>query len=488
MTLLSLLVLLTIVHYQTIYSMVAIWQRSETFMHGFLILPLSLFLVWRQRENLLTLRPEPSALFLTLLLPGSVVWFLGDLVDVQLVKQTMVVTAFIVLVVGVLGVHVGKRLMFPLLFLYFMVPFGEFFVPILQDVTAYFTVKMLLLTGIPVFWEGRYFEIPSGSFEVAKACSGIRYLIASVVLGLLFAQLNYTSLKKKVMFVFISFIVPVVANGFRAYGIVLIAHYSDHQLAVGVDHLIYGWLFFGAVIFVLFYFGAKYRDSDSKPVLRQHAPEDANQDLAGLRVVSVVSVASVLIFLGPGLAQLSMNQSVFLLKSWGQTSIDGWDNVTEPLLQVAPSYTGKAIILHSEYVKLGVGRVSSYIVQYGQDKGGGELINSTNQHFDNDKWLLQESRRKTLDSGYEVNEFVIQDGTNKYLVWQFYLVGQNVVASDSKAKLMQAYSMLMRDSSANASVILVSNVGDGFNQAITGFKTYITELLLPQIRRQIGKQ
>ena len=48
-------------YYPTVASMVSIWWRSETFTHGFLILPITLFLVWRKRHELarIPVRPAP---------------------------------------------------------------------------------------------------------------------------------------------------------------------------------------------------------------------------------------------------------------------------------------------------------------------------------------------------------------------------------------------------------------------------------------------
>lgn len=137
---------------------------------------------------------------------------------------------------------------FPLGFLLFAVPVGEALIPPLQQVTAWFTVEGLRLTGIPVWWEGLYLSIPAGHFEVAEACSGLRYLMASVALGVLYAYLTYRSPWRRLAFVVLSMVMPIVANGIRAYGIVMIAHLEEMKYATGVDHLIYGWLFFGLVV------------------------------------------------------------------------------------------------------------------------------------------------------------------------------------------------------------------------------------------------
>jgi hypothetical protein len=60
-------------------------------------------------------------------------------------------------------------------------------------------------------------------------------------------------------------IVPVIANGLRAYMIVMIGHLSSMQLATGVDHIIYGWLFFGLVMFLMFWIGSYWREDTEPP-------------------------------------------------------------------------------------------------------------------------------------------------------------------------------------------------------------------------------
>src|SRR4029079_4205078 len=126
----------------------------------------------------------------------------------------------------------------------------------MMDWTADFTVTALRLSGIPVFRVGTFFTIPSGQWSVVEGCSGLRYLIASITVGALFAYLSYQKPWKRILFVVLSVIVPIIANGMRAYMIVMIAHLSDMKLALGIDHLIYGWLFFGIVMLLLFWSGS----------------------------------------------------------------------------------------------------------------------------------------------------------------------------------------------------------------------------------------
>ena len=161
--------------------------------------------------------------------------------------------------------------------------------------TANFTVFALRLTGIPVYREGLFFTLPSGSWSVVEACSGLRYLIASLTLGLLYAYLTYRSFARRAIFIAFSVIVPIVANWLRAYMIVMIGHLSSMKYAVGVDHLIYGWLFFGVVMLILFWVGSFWRE-DLEP--RQAAPGSvplATRDQASRAAMMTGAIAAAVI-------------------------------------------------------------------------------------------------------------------------------------------------------------------------------------------------
>jgi len=231
-------------YWKTVESMVGIWERSETFAHGFVVLPIALWLIWRQRGRVAADSPCPSRPALWALLPIGCAWLAGSLAAANALAQLALVALLVFCVPALLGWQVARKLAFPLGFLVFAVPLGEFLIPLLMDWTARFTVLGLRLSGVPVYQDGLEFVIPSGNWSVVEACSGIRYLIASLMAGTLFAYLNFHSLKRRLAFIAVSAVVPIVANWVRAYLIVMIGHLSGNRLATGVDHLIYGWLFF----------------------------------------------------------------------------------------------------------------------------------------------------------------------------------------------------------------------------------------------------
>ena len=259
-------VLILVLYRDTAIAMVTIWYRSETFAHAFVVPPIVLWLVWRRRQELASLIPKPALWVLFPVAGVALLWLLGDLVVANSVTQLAFTALLVLTVPAVLGLSVTRVIAFPLAFLFFAVPIGEFLMPQLMESTADFTVIALRLSGIPVYREGLQFVIPSGNWSVVEACSGVRYLIASLTVGTLFAYLSYQSTKRRILFVMVSIAVPVVANWVRAYMIVMVGHLSGNKLAVGVDHLIYGWVFFGVVIMLMFAVGARW--SEPEPPMR----------------------------------------------------------------------------------------------------------------------------------------------------------------------------------------------------------------------------
>jgi exosortase A len=245
---------------ETFASIARTWLRSDTYAHGMLVVPISLWLVWRRRAVLADITPRPAPWMLLPLALATCAWALSDLAGVNAAAQFAATSMLVLAVPALLGLEFARAIAFPLAFLFFMVPFGEFTTPTMMAWTADVTVAALRAIGIPVYRDGMQFMIPSGTWSVVEACSGVRYLIASFMVGTLFAYLNYTSASKRLLFCVVSLVVPIVANWLRAIMIVLLGHYSGNRVAVGVDHLLYGWVFFGVVIALMFWLGARWAD------------------------------------------------------------------------------------------------------------------------------------------------------------------------------------------------------------------------------------
>ncbi len=243
---LATLTILAIFHTDALH-LVAQWNNS-TFAHCWLIPPIIAWLVWVRRDELAKLTPHAWAPGLLWIAAGAFVWLLGDAASIALFRHTGLIVMLQGLVPTLLGPQITRGLAFPIFYALFLVPFGEELVPPMQMITADMAMFLLRVTGIPAFIDGIFITTPGGHFAVAEACSGVKFLVAMAALSVLAAHLCFRSWKRRVLFILFALIVPILANGFRAYSTIWMAENWGTEFAVGADHLIYGWLFFGFVM------------------------------------------------------------------------------------------------------------------------------------------------------------------------------------------------------------------------------------------------
>jgi len=341
-----------------------------------------------------------AAQFLLALL--SFGWLLANAAEVNVVQHFALAAMLQAAVYSLLGGSVTWAIAFPLAYLLFAVPVGEALIPPLQQVTAWFTVEGLRLTGIPVWWEGLHLTVPSGSFEVAEACSGLRYLIASVALGFLYAYLSYRSLWRRLAFIALSVAMPIVANGIRAYGIVMIAHLSEMKYATGVDHLIYGWLFFGLVVLLMFWIGSFWREPiDDAPTLASLplnqppvAPAPSSEGYARRYVVWTLAVI-LTVAVGPLWAYWIINRTeadVASVTLQAPSAVAPWQDSETGADTWEPKFSGANAVVRSQY-RLEGQTVHLYIAYYQQQRPDAKLVSSQNSLYDGKRWRYVDAKR-----------------------------------------------------------------------------------------------
>jgi exosortase A len=258
------LVVLGLIFHAEVLAAINVWIGSTAYNHCFLVIPIAAYLIWDRRAVLAGAVPRAWPAASILALPVAAVWFLADRLGIMEGRQLAVMCLVELLLLAVLGWHLYRALLGPLLYLFFLVPFGAFITPQLQDITAAFTSHGLDLLGIPNYSDGYTIEIPEGSFLIAQACAGLRFLIAAIAFGCLYALLMYRSPLRRGVFILVSIVVPVIANGFRALGIVVLGHILGSAEAAATDHVLYGWMFFSIVILLLVILGLPFRE-DGRP-------------------------------------------------------------------------------------------------------------------------------------------------------------------------------------------------------------------------------
>jgi exosortase A len=469
----------------TALGMVDVWYNFETYTHGFLILPISLWLVWHKRRHLAAFTPQPTAAFLIFVFASLALWALARLTGVLVVEQFAFVAVLIGALAGVLGWQVTRFLAFPLLFLFFAVPMGEDLIPPMMEFTASFTVGALRLTGIPVYRDGLWFSLPTGNWSVVEACSGVRYLIASVTLGFMYAYITYHTLWKRIVFITLSAVVPILANGLRAYMIVMIGHLSDMEYATGVDHLIYGWVFFGVVMFILFWVGSYWQEQESPPesVPPVRVMSHGSIGVRSLVVALVALGGSAGTVWGVHLAEaVDTRMAAALAAPMGGGQ---WHKSDQPAAWSA-AHQPTPHTIEARYQD-GSRVVQLYVVLYPQQRQGSEAINQNNKVATDLVRRTDLGRRSVAlgDQHIKVNRYkaVIDapGARGEYLVWQWYRVAGRSLTNRYEGKAWEALARLYPGRTDGAWIAITTPYDEHDAQATEAVLASFARSVVPQV-------
>ncbi|MEO6800815.1 MAG: exosortase A [Rhodanobacter sp.] len=472
-------IVMLVCYWQTVQSLVWAWDHDGTYQYAFLIFPLSVWVAFGLRHELRANPPVPSIWGLAAVAALVFVWYAGHLLDVNLPQHFALVALFPALVLACWGWRALWVLLFPLAYLVvFAVPWGDGLVGPLQDITAHFAVRALELTGTPVLLNGREIMTPSAVWMVADACSGVKFFIACTALGCLYAYLMYQRRWKRVVFVILAAVAPVIANGLRVYFTILIGETWGMKYATGTDHMIFGWQFFGTVLVLLLLAGWFLRDN---LVVREELPAHNAVALGARSVVWPMALA--LLVLGPALAaRLSAPGSLETLHLTAPT-ITGWTGPQAPVDNWQPVFKGAAGEVRASYRSAPDGEVIElfHAVYTGKPRRGHNLITHGNDLYNSvDLQILSRADRQVDLAGQRstAGELRLAGATGPRLIWYWYCVDLRCTRSPVMTKLLQA-SDVLRGHTPRSSVWALSSAvaSNGLEQARTKLQAFAKALI-----------
>ena len=349
------------------------WWTSGAYGHCLLIMPLVAWLVWIRRPLLVELEPVAWWPGLLPVAAGGAGWLMGEAGGVTFARQAGLVLMLQGAVVTMLGGQVARGLLFPLAYASFAVPVGASLEPVLQRMTVALVMPLLALAGVPATADGVMIHAGPYLFEVAEACSGAKFVLAMIAFSTLVAHLAFTSWRRRACFMAASVVVPVVANGVRAFATIYAAQVTSIGTATGFDHIVFGWIFFALVIAVLLALGWRWFD--------RH-PTDPAYDparLAPTRNGRIDLVAgAVLVLLTAGLFAAGSGASA----SGGEPlparielpSVAGWHRVPiDRHRPWQPWYPGADHYLFGSYASAAGDRVDLAVAVFGRQREGAKL-------------------------------------------------------------------------------------------------------------------
>jgi EpsI family protein len=291
-----------------------------------------------------------------------------------------------------------------------------------------------------------YIEIPQGQFLVAEACSGISFFIASIVIGSLYAYLNIQSVKRRIVFVSISILFPVIANAIRVFGTIMIGYLTDMEHAVGADHLIYGWIFFSLVIVCLLGLGELMREKHMFDGKLQNEAAFSKELNVKIFYQSTISIVALMFIFLVWFNLISGQHNQFQNASGAGHNLSALLDVEQDLSSEIYTSTWKPEFNQPyqewQFIKeLNGVTVDVYVVWY--PRGHGELINSLNRLYTEKTWTLKSRRGFQLDDGQNMDLSVIVNPQGKRLLSYWYVIDGKLFTNKQNAKLYEIYKILM---------------------------------------------
>ena len=235
-------------------DLISAWSGSPESSHGFFIIPLSVFLVWKKSSTLTRLEPEGSTLGLLIVILSLLLYLFAHYAEIITLRSLSIVPLIAGVVIYLYGFPIFKELIFPITLLLFMIP-------IPSQIYSYLTIPLQLFVskvsvwaaaslGVSVFREGNVIHLPDRTLQVVRACSGMRSMVSLLTLSAVFAYITLRSNFLRTIIFLAGIPIAIFVNMLRVLVVILAFHYLNLDFSRGTPHTIIGISVF-AIAFVI---------------------------------------------------------------------------------------------------------------------------------------------------------------------------------------------------------------------------------------------
>ena len=254
-----LITLASLLNMEVWYDLILDWIRDDNYSHGFLVVPVSIFILYFRRKELRFPAP-PSNLGIAMILAGSLGLILGIAASEYFTTRVSLVLQLTGIGLTYLGMENFRKVWFGFFFLLFMIPipaviYYQATLP-MQLLSTKVTTFLLHLIGVPAVRSGNIIHLHDYSLEVVEACSGLRSLVTLLALGSLHAWFHMTGRVRSIVLVLATIPIAIFANVFRIFVTAVGAYSISKELAESFLHEISGLLVFVSAIVMMMITGA----------------------------------------------------------------------------------------------------------------------------------------------------------------------------------------------------------------------------------------
>lgn len=426
--------------------------------YGFLIPGISAYLVWLRRDKLFQLKPLPDYMAGSFLLAaGLSALFIGQAGGILALQQVSLMITLPGIVLFLFGRVVLKALWLPITFLWFMIPIWEVITDPLhfpfQAFSANLGVMLLRAVGIPVFQDGVLIHLPNITLEVARACSGVNYLIAVLATSIPLATIVLIDVRKRIVLVLLAVTVSALANSVRVALIGLLAYYDLSGDLHGPYHALHG--VFVSMVGYLVIFGGLWvlsrgqHGSHPKPFLP--AGSERKWNIGWNQIKTSWGILVVVLLLVGAFRHIDLSQPVPLRQDLSELSLvsAGWVGRDAPFTE---KYQGADRSLSRIYRAASGEEVQLSVWYFESQTQGKELINPSTAKLHSDARRVKENVGQRGE--VEMNQLLRHGGEKAQAILFWYDLNGRIVAGQHAAKFYTVFDAVAHGRTNGAMVWL----------------------------------
>jgi len=432
---------------------------SEDYSYGLLLPVVSAYVVYLKWPQIRRLPWRPAWPGLMLLAAGLLLYLMGVLsTDLYSPALSLVVSlGGVIFLSG--GWQALRLLAFPLVLLVFMIPLPQYLTQKLtlplQLVSSQVATSLLHLIGVPAVRQGNVIDLGVRQLQVVAACSGLRYILALLALGIIFCYFYQRRAWKAAILMIAVIPAAIFANALRVAGMGLYP-----ALQEGFWHGFTGWLIFVFCFACLLGLNRllTWREPPASPPAPDN-PGEPGAPAAVSRSAAAPLLAGLVVILGLGYLGLQLGNipPVPLKQSFDRFPMElgPWRGKASAIDPAMFQATGASSYLNADYSDGQNPPINLWIAYYENQRGGG-AVHSPFSCLTGSGWSLIKEETAEIAPGKPVRVLLMEQGGQRYLVYYWYLQRGRWLTSEYWNKLLLSYDGLTRRRADGALLRLIS--------------------------------
>ena len=488
--------------YESLGNLVRYWYGHEEFGHAFFIPVISIYLIWQKRFELYEVSIKNTWVGLLVVLFGTLLFLLGNLSAIYIIQQYALVFTLIGLFLSVLGTDAAKKVVLPLVLLFFMIPLPGFLYNTLsgelQLISSQIGVFVIRLFDISVYLEGNVIDLGVYQLQVVEACSGLRYLFPLMTLGLIMSYMYRSSWLNKAIIFFSTIPITVLMNSFRIGMIGIMVEYWGIEMAEGFLHDFEGWIIFMACLSVLIiemWVLNKFSKSSvpfsgvfNLDLIEAKAPDKTTPVIPKKIPRTILLVLPILVISMLVLVIVTSKEKTSALPD--RLDFSGFPMTTENYVGIKESFEFDIIdalnfddylIANFTSTKSDSGSYNIYIGYYATQSAD-KVPHSPKACLPGGGWIITDSNVVTfsLEGGGSIsaNRAIIHKGDNKQLVYYWFKQRNRLITSEYLVKWYLLVDSISKNRTDGALVRYVTpmSAGEDLSSAENRLRKFIVEV------------